>query len=155
AFNITTHKPSFTPGGAFELSYGNYGFIQAKSSVTGGLGKKFAARLSFSGTQRDGLLYNTATEKPVNDLNNTGVRGQLLFKPKEGVAITLAADASRQRPDGYAQVLAGVVRTQRAEYRQFENIIADLGYSITPRPFDREIDHDTPWRSGNDLGGVS
>src|SRR5690606_7023786 len=36
AFNISTKKPSFTPSADIELSYGNYGYIQAKSSVTGG-----------------------------------------------------------------------------------------------------------------------
>lgn len=156
AFNITTRKPSFTPEVNFEASYGNYGYIQAKSSITGPLGKKLAARVSFSGTQRDGLLYNVATEKHVNDLNNLGVRGQLLYVPSDNVSIILAGDASRQRPDGYAQVFAGVAPTQRAAYRQFEQIIADLGYDLPSRnPFDRKIDHDTPWKSGNDLGGVS
>lgn len=156
AFNITTRAPSFKPGASFELSYGNYGFIQAKASVTGPLGKKFAARASFSGTQRDGLLYNVRTQKSVNDLNNLGVRAQLLFTPNENVKITLIGDASRQNPDGYAQVIAGVVTTQRAPYRQFNQIIADLDYRLpSNNPFDRQIDHDTPWRSGNELGGVS
>lgn len=156
AFNITTRAPSFTPGGSFELSYGNYGFIQAKTSITGPLGKKLAARVAFSGTQRNGLLTNTVTEKPVNDMNNLGFRAQLLYKPSEKVDITLTGDASSQRPDGYAQVLAGVVTTQRAAYRQFEQIIADLNYDVPNRnPFDRKIDHNTPWKSGNDLGGVS
>ncbi len=156
AFNITTRAPSFKPGASFELSYGNYGFIQAKTSITGPLGKKFAGRLSFSGTQRDGLLYNIRTEKPVNDLNNLGVRGQLLFTPTDRVKITLAGDISEQHPGGYAQVVAGVVTTQRAGYRQFNQIISDLGYSLpTQNPFDRIVDHDTPWRSGNELGGAS
>lgn len=156
AFNISTRAPSFKPGGAFEVSYGNYGFIQAKTSITGPLGKKLAGRISFSGTQRDGLLYNVRTEKPVNDINNLGVRGQLLFTPSDRVKITLIGDVSEQHPDGYAQVVAGVVTTQRAEYRQFNQIIADLGYALpTQNPFDRVIDHDTPWRSGNELGGVS
>lgn len=156
AFNISTRAPSFKPGGAFEVSYGNYGYIQAKASITGPLGKKLAGRISFSGTQRDGLLYNVRTEKPVNDLNNLGVRGQLLFTPSDRVKITLIGDVSEQRPDGYAQVVAGVVTTQRAAYRQFNQIIADLGYALpTQNPFDRVIDHDTPWRSGNELGGVS
>lgn len=156
AFNITTRKASFTSGANFELSYGNYGFIQAKASVTGPLSDKIAGRISFSGTQRDGVLENVATGKPVNDLNNLGVRGQLLYKPSDRTSITLAADFSRQRPDGYAQVFAGVAPTLRPEYRQFERIIADLNYTLPSRnPFDRKIDHDTPWRSGNDLGGVS
>ncbi len=156
AFNITTRAPRFTAGAHFELSYGNYGFVQAKTSVTGPLGKKWAGRLSFSGTQRDGVLTDVNTQKGVNDLNNFGVRGQLLFKPSEQVEITFVGDASRQRPNGYAQVVAGVAPTLRAAYRQFERIIADLNYDLPSRnPFDRLIDHNTTWRSGNDLGGAS
>lgn len=157
AFNITTRKPSFTPSGNFELSYGNYGYIQAKTSITGPLVKdKLAARLSFSGTQRDGVIENVRTGRYTNELNNLGIRGQLLFVPTDKISITLAADASQQRPDGYAQVVAGVVQTQRATYRQFNAIIADLNYALPSlNAFDRKIDHDTPWRSGNDLGGAS
>jgi Outer membrane receptor proteins, mostly Fe transport len=156
AFNVTTRKPTFTPEGRAELSYGNYGFIQAKASISGPLGEHWAARVSFSGTQRDGLIYNVATQKRVNDLNNLGFRGQLLYEPSDNLQILLAGDLTRQRPDGYAQVFAGVAPTQRAEYRQFEQIIADLHYELPSRnPFDRIIDHDTPWRSGQDLGGIS
>ena len=156
AFNITTRKPSFKPGGTFEASYGNYGYIQAKASITGPLSKKIAARFSFSGTQRDGTLYNIRTLKHVNDINNLGAKGQLLYNLTKGVAITLSGDYSRQRPDGYAQVVAGVVQTQRVAYRQFNSIIADLNYQLpTLNAFDRIIDHDTPWNSGNDLGGGS
>ena len=115
-----------------------------------------AILLAFSGTQRDGVVKNISTGKYINDVNNLGFRGQLLFKPSDNTSITLAADASRQRPDGYAQVVAGVVQTKRADYRQFDAIIADLNYSLPSlNAFDRKIDHDTPWRSGNDLGGVS
>lgn len=156
AFNITTHAPRFKRGVNFEVGYGNYGFIQAKASVTGAITKKLAARLSFSGTQRNGVLYNVATQKSVNDLNNIGVRGQLLFTPSDKVKITLIGDVTDQKPDGYAQVISGVVRTQRAGYRQFDSIIASLNYKLpTTNPFDRIIDHNTPWRSGNQLGGVS
>ena len=156
AFNITTRKPSFTTGADFEVSYGNYAFLQAKASVTGALGKKVAGRISFSGTQRDGLIDNVATGRPTNSLNNQGIRGQLLFTPSENTNIILAADITTQRPDGYAQVVAGVAPTQRAAYRQFNAIIKDLNYQLpSQNAFDRKIDHDTPWRSGQDMGGVS
>jgi iron complex outermembrane recepter protein len=157
AFNITTRKPSFSPESNVELSYGNFGFIQAKTSFSGPLVKnKLAARFAFSGTQRDGLIYNEARDEYVNDLNNLGLRGQLLYTPSKKVDILIAADATRQNPNGFAQVYAGVVTTQRAEFRQFNNIIADLGYTLpSENPFDRVVDHDTPWRSLNELGGVS
>ncbi|MEO6176644.1 MAG: TonB-dependent receptor [Flavobacterium circumlabens] len=156
AFNITTRKPSFTSGADFEVSYGNYAFLQAKASVTGALGKKIAGRLSFSGTQRDGLIDNVATGRATNTLNNQGIRGQLLYTPTENTNIILAADITTQRPDGYAQVVAGVAPTQRAPYRQFNAIIADLNYQLpSQNAFDRKIDHDTPWRSGQDMGGIS
>jgi iron complex outermembrane receptor protein len=156
AFNITTRAPSYKPGAIFEVSYGNYGYIQAKTSITGPLGKKFAGRLSFSGTQRDGLLYNVRTLKNVNDLNNLGLRGQLQYTPTDKIRILLIGDLSSQKPDGYAQVIAGVAPTLRAPYRQFKQIIADLDYKLPyTSAFERIIDTDSPWRSGNELGGVS
>lgn len=155
-FNITSKRPSFTPGTQVEIGYGNYGFVQAKASLTGPLSSKVAARLSFSGTQRDGVLKHVNTQQSVNDLNNIGVRGQLLYNISEGVKVTFIGDYTRQRPNGYAQVFAGVVPTLRPAYRQFEAIIKDLNYQPASRnPFDRLIDTDTPWRSNQELGGAS
>ncbi len=156
AFNISTKKPNFKPSTSAEVSYGNYGYIQVKSSINGELFKKIAGRLSFSGTQRDGVIENVRTGKYVNDINNLGIKGQLLFAPNEKTEFLLSGDFSQQRPDGYAQVFAGVVTTKRAAYRQFNQIIADLNYELPSlNAFDRKIDHDTPWSSNNDLGGVS
>ena len=156
ALNITTRKPSFKPGANFEVSYGNYQYIQAKASVTGPLTKKIAARVSFSGTQRDGLIFNIRTQHYTNTLNNLGGRVQFLYQPSDKVDITLAADVTRQRPDGYAQVIAGVAPTKRDSLRQFKNIIKDLNYKLpSQNAFDRVIDTDTPWKSGSDLGGAS
>ena len=156
AFNITTRAPSFQTGGTFETSFGNLGYIQAKASLTGPLSKKIAARVSFSGTQRDGTIFNITTQKPTNTLNNLGFRAQVLYKPTDKINITITGDNTRQRPDGYATVVAGVVPTKRAAYRQFNAIIADLGYKLpTTNPFDRVTDVDAPLRANNDFGGVS
>jgi iron complex outermembrane receptor protein len=156
AFNLTTKKPTFEPTANFEVSYGNYGYIQAKSSISGGLSKKLAGKLSFSGTQRDGTIYHVVQQKYINDLNNLGIRGQLLYKASDRVEFLLIGDASRQRPEGYAQVPAGIVTTQRKPYRQFNAITNDLNYTLPSlNAFDRKVDHNTSWRSGNDQGGVS
>ena len=49
AINITTRKPSFTPQNDFELNYGNFGFVQARASLTGPITDTIAGRMSFSG----------------------------------------------------------------------------------------------------------
>ena len=156
AFNITTRTPKFTPSATLEVSYGNFGFVQAKASITGAITKKIAGRFSFSGTQRNGVIKDIVRQKSINDLNNIGFRGQLLYAPSEKIKITFTGDISDQKPEGYAQVVAGVVQTKRPGYRQFDSIIRDLNYQLPSRnPFDRIVDHNTPWRSGNQLGGAS
>ena len=92
----------------------------------------------------------------MNDLNNLGVRGQLLFAPSDKIAITAAVDNTRQRPEGYTQVVAGVAPTLRTANRQYPQIAADLGYTPPSfNAFDRLTDVDTPLRSYQDLGGAS
>jgi iron complex outermembrane receptor protein len=156
AINVTTRKPGFTPETEVELNYGNLGFVQAKASVGGPLLPKVAGRLSFSGTQREGMFHNLRTRSDVNGLNNLGVRGQLLFAPSDKLAITTAVDHSRQRPEGYTQVVAGVAPTLRPANRQYAQIAADLGYTPPSfNAFDRLTDVDTALRSYQDLGGTA
>lgn len=156
AINVTTRKPSFTPVTEVELNYGNLGFVQAKASITGPLVGKLAGRLSFSGTQRDGAIYNTRLQDDVNDLNNLGVRSQVLFAPSDRIAITAAVDHTRQHAEGYTQVVAGVAPTLRNPNRQYAQIAADLGYTPPSfHAFDRLTDINSPLRSFQGLGGSS
>jgi iron complex outermembrane receptor protein len=157
AINVTTRKPTFTPATDVELNFGSLGFVQAKASVSGPLGgQKLAGRLSFSGTERDGTVFNTVTRNKVNNLNNLGVRGQLLFASTDKLAITTTIDHTRQRPDGYTQVVAGIAPTLRNPNRQYPQIAADLHYTAPSfNAFDRVTDIDTPLQSYQDLGGAA
>ena len=156
AFNITTTKPSQTPSAKAELSVGNYNFIQAKASITGGLTKNLSAKLSISGTQRDGTIWNTREERLYSGQNNLGFKGQLYFTPSDKLQVLLSGDVSIQHPAGYPLVIAGVTQTERSAYRQYARIITDLGYQ-QPKidPFSREINTNTPWRHNQSIGGLS
>ncbi len=156
AINVTTRAPEFTAGTDAELSFGNFGFLQAKATTTGPLSDNLAYRLSFSGTQRDGLIDNLATNDDLNDINNLGARFQLLWKASDDLEVKFAADNTVQRPEGYAQVFAGVVPTLRPANRQYAAQAAYFNYAPPSlNPFDRVTDLDTPHTSYSDLGGAS
>ncbi|BCS34908.1 TonB-dependent receptor [Luteitalea sp. TBR-22] len=156
AISVVSRRPSFTREFDAEVTAGSLGFAQVKSSVNVPLGARLSTRFAFSGTSRDGLLYNTTTRSGLNEMNNVGGRGQVLYAPTDGFAMVLAADHTRQRPQGFAQVVAGVAPTLRPANRQFPQIIADLNYTPPSyNAFDRLTDADTPHRSNQDLGGTS
>ena len=156
AINVTSRRPNFSPESNFEVGYGSNNFFQTKASVSGPLSSKVAGRLSFSGTGRDGFVYNTRTQENTNTLNNLGFRGQLLVVPSKTVVINFGVDHTRQRPEGYAQVIASVAPTLRPANRQWAQIISDLGYTPPSyNAFDRLTDTDTSWQSNQDMGGAS
>jgi iron complex outermembrane receptor protein len=156
AINITTRKPGFTPSLEAEVNVGDRAFVQTKVSVSGPLARQTAGRLSVSGTTREGTLRNVRTGGRLNDMDNLGFRGQLLFTPSERLAVTLAGDHTRQRVEGNTQVVAGVAPTLRPANRQWAAIAADLGYAPPSyNAFDRVTDVDSPVRSYQDLGGAA
>lgn len=156
AINITTLRPSSSPEEAAEISFGAYGFLQGKASINGPLSSRVSGRIAFSGTRRDGLLFNVTDQGNLNNLNNLGVRGQLLYSLSEDLDILFATDLTRQRPEGYAQLPVGVTPTLRAANRQYAGIAADLGYAPPSfNAFDRATDADTAHKSNQDVGGVA
>jgi iron complex outermembrane receptor protein len=156
AFNITTAKPTEIPSGKVELSFGKYNFMQAKTSVSGGVAKNLALRLSISGTQRDGTIYNTREERRYSGQNNLGFKGQLYFTPSDKLKVLLSSDVSIQHPAGYPLVIAGVTPTERSAYRQYAQIVAALGYQQpVADPSARTINTNTPWKHDQSIGGIS
>ena len=157
AINIATRAPTFDPEGRAEISYGNLSFLQAKASVSGPLiGDTVAGRISFTGTQRDGTVFNVLTNDEVNDQGNLGIRAQILFQPSDTFKLKLHGDFNQQRTDCCTQVFVGVAPTLRAASRQFEAMAAELGYAPPSRdPFDRLTDVDTEIRGDQNLGGAS
>jgi len=155
AFNIFTKKPTFAPSTKAELSFGNYNFIQAKASISGGLSKSIAGKLSFSGTQRQGTIFHEKQQQYYNGLNNVGIKGQLLWQASDKLDVQFSADYNVQNPDGYSLVVAGVTKTLRSAYRQYDSIVKDLGYAKpTINPFARKTEADAPWKHYQVVSGA-
>lgn len=156
AINITTRQPTFDFEGRAEVSFGNLGFKQAKAAVSGPLSDTFAARLASSSTSRRGTIYNVATGNWINEQDNLGLRGQLLWRPDGNVDVTLQGDFSTQNPECCAQIYVRTGATQRALNRQYAALAAAQNYVVASNnPFDRVTDVDADLNAGNKIGGVN
>ena len=156
AINITTNQPTFDFEGRAELSVGNLNYRQAKAAISGPLSGTVAARLAVAATSRRGTLYNVTSQRWINEQDNLGLRGQLLFQPNDDFSITLSGDYSKQDPECCGTTFVRVGRTQRPLNRQYDALAAAQGYVVPSRnPYDRLSDLDSNLNAGNKIGGVS
>jgi len=163
AINITTNQPTFDFEGRAELSLGNLGLKQAKAAISGPLSDTVAARVAIASTSRRGTIWNVRTGRWINEQDNIGVRGQLLFKPSSDLSITLSGDYSTQNPYGFGTSFVRVGTTQRPLNRQYDALVAAINaatpgrnYAVPSRNvYDRLTDIDAPLQAGNKIGGAS
>lgn len=163
AINITSNQPTFDFEGRAEASVGNLRYRQAKAAISGPLSDKIAARVAIATTSRRGTLFNTTSDRWINEQDNLGLRGQLLFKPNDDLSITLSGDYSKQDPEGFGTAFVRVGRTQRALARQYDGLVAAYNAANPTRPYavpsrnvyDRLTDIDASLNAGNKIGGAS
>jgi iron complex outermembrane receptor protein len=157
AINIVTRAPTFEPEGRIELSLGNLDYVAAKASVSGPIvADKLAVRLAASKSRRRGTIFNVATDRWVNEQDNLGLRGQLLWRAGSDLDVTLSADYNRQNPECCAQIFVRTGATQRPLNRQYAALAAAFDYAPpSTNPFDRLTDLDTPLDAFQELGGVA
>ncbi len=156
ALNISTRLPGFTPDGTFEGTVGSHGFLQTKASVSGPLGDTLAGRFTVGKSVRDGYTHSTATGRNVNDQDNLGLRGQLLWKPADALSLRLSGDYALQDADCCTQVFVRVGQSLRAANRQYPFLAGALGYAPpSTDPYDRIADVDAKLKARSEIGGLS
>ncbi len=157
AINVTSRAPSFDFEARGELTAGNYDFLQAKGSISGPLSDTVAVRLGTSVTQRDGTIYNTRTHRHINEQDNIGFKGQLLWKATDDLSITLSADYTHSDPLGFGTVYVRTGSTQRPLNRQYASLAAASNNYAPPsfNPFDRLTDIDAELSAEQRFGGGS
>ncbi|WP_395671750.1 TonB-dependent receptor [Phenylobacterium sp.] len=156
AVNITTNQPTFDFEARAEISVGNLAFKQAKAVVSGPVSENVAARFALSSTTRRGTIYNVTSGQHVNGQDNLGVRGQILYRPNDRLAVTFAGDYSKQDAECCAQIFVRTGATQRPLNRQYAALAAAQGYVVaSTNPFDRVTDVDANLNAGNKIGGLS
>ena len=94
--NITTVKPSFdrASGKAF-FSYGELNEINANAQANVPLSQNAAMSVFGFYRRNDGFLHNVTLNKDWGGEESYGVRGKLLWEPRDGLSIYLIADYSK------------------------------------------------------------
>jgi iron complex outermembrane receptor protein len=155
ALNITTASPTFTPEATGEISGGNYGYVQAKASVSGALiDDKLAGRLSLSTTSHEGYVTNAGDNgNRVNSVQNFNARAQLLYTPSADFKLRVIADYSKQNSNCCDLVLAGVVTPSNG--KNFVALSKPFGYTPVVDPFNRQADTNSNIQAQQETGGFS
>ncbi len=157
AIHVISREPTFTPEANGEVSFGEFNFIQAKSSFSGPiLDNMVAGRVSGQFTRRDGVIHNVRTDEDQNELSNYALRGQLLFLPIENLKLRLIADVSDLDAACCTQSFLRVGESRRNPARQFPALAAGLGYEPPSRNvYDRQTDIDADLQIDTQDGGAS
>lgn len=97
--SIYSKKPEFTFGGSGELTYGNYDFMRAASSITGPISEQIAFRVDGVYVKRDGFYRDDTNGRDVNNRDRYFLRGQLLFEPSDDLTVRLIADYTSRKEE--------------------------------------------------------
>ena len=152
--SVSTAAPSFKPEAQFEVTGGNYGYFQAKGSLSGPLiDDKLAGRISAVVDTREGVITNAYTNDKVNAYRNESLRGQLLFTPDSNFKLRVIADYSRQITNCCDLVLAEVVSPPNG--KNFLNYAQAFGYTPTVNPYARQADSNSEIHARQETGGIS
>ena len=91
--NVVTAKPNLDEtAGSVSVTAGDYSQLILKGDVSGPLSDTVGFSLSGSYNQRDGYYENLTTGGELNEINRSGVRGQLLFTPNDRFEARFIAD---------------------------------------------------------------
>ena len=143
--SIYSKKPSFTFGGSGELTYGNYDFMRAASSVTGPISEQLAFRVDGVYVKRKGFYRDDQNGHDVNNRDRYFLRGQLLFEPTDAMSVRLIADYTSRKEeccaatyvDGTVNQFIGNLNTpsavgaaSTATSNNIINVLRDLGQPL-------------------------
>ena len=157
AINVVTTAPSFNPDFRFETRLAGDDYRQYMGTASGPLvGGLLAGRFSASWTERDGVLHDTRTGVDLNTLGTSAMRGELLFKPVDGLRFRFIVDRSNFDSTCCTQVYFKVAPTLKAAARQYPALAAGQNYTpASLNPYDRLTDIDGGLAVDTAEGGFS
>ncbi|KRA60156.1 TonB-dependent receptor [Caulobacter sp. Root655] len=96
AINVTTKKPSNTPGADLAVDYGRFNSLNVQGGFGGPLGgDDLSFRISGLYDKSDGYTLNRLTGNKGNDADRKAVRGALRFTPDDKLTVDVSVNYSK------------------------------------------------------------
>ncbi|CAN5502149.1 TonB-dependent receptor [soil metagenome] len=95
AINLTTHNPVFANHVSVGVDLGNYGRKKVEAMANYAISDQAAVRLAAVSTEHDGYFKDG-----LDDEDNWGVRGKLLYQPDDRLSILIGADYGKEGGKG-------------------------------------------------------
>jgi len=120
AVNIKTAAPTSEPEGFAELLTGSDGQRRARAALSGPVTDTLSARIAYSETDDDGVLYNTTQQR--RDLAQPGraARIKLSWQPLEEAQFEALVQSTRLRQTGDSFQLSQASEQTLALYRRYD-----------------------------------
>jgi len=103
--NITTKQPTSRPGGSIDASYFSGNEVRVRGVANVPLSKDLLSRVTAFYGSYDGNIRNVTLDRRVNGYKHYGVRGQLLYRPDNGLRVLLIGDYHKNNDDCCAEVI--------------------------------------------------
>jgi len=147
--NIVTEAPRSSFGGKLEASYASLNEVKLRGSVSGPLSDNVSARLTGYYTSRDGFVTNVYNGEKLNDQNQWGVRGKILWEPSDATQVTFIADYSKIDRKCCAPTLRSVSPSAGGALR------LSLVAPVVPGPDNDQVNVDGAYYLKQDTSGLS
>jgi iron complex outermembrane receptor protein len=104
ALRVITRDPGQTTRVNAEVGLGNFGAVNVKGLVEGGLTDTLSGSLSFIEHKRDGVTNDPTLGHDINRIAVTAYRGKLRWTPGEKLDVLLTLNAVRDRSDSRSYI---------------------------------------------------
>ncbi len=95
--NLIAKKPTDEQEGYFRVTGGDYDLFQSEGAFGGQLTDRLSGRFAFQTINRGGYGINEVTGNDIDNANQKGFRGQLLFHASDDVDILLSAEYGTEK----------------------------------------------------------
>jgi len=141
AISIVTARPEFDVGGKAEVSFGNYGLVETRSTLNLPVSDTLAVRLSENTDNRGGTYRDGTTGDKLNNRDRFSLRADVLWKPLDTLSVRILADYNQIH-----EVCCAVVSIENGPATQFIGAPAPYGLGkpiSVPQPDNRDVQLNT------------